>query len=297
MDEETREVIKVHQTKFGRFRIETDGGMTTRANIPFMDPPPPPAYLPLQTLSVEIQEMVNVVRAFNEPEAISAMRRLVQPYIDVMSNLPGGVHNCGEKTLVELVKKLQLDPLESVLFECGSGAPLLGLQASLFTKQTICIDLDDVMKTVYSIIDTMTDKTSLIKTIHLISGIIHLVFFVHNPLILGDILEMRPTIFGRINKNLGYGNDRSILDEVTHVTAFIGIDSGKLMFSFYLTKKIVNEALVKFSLKYLKSLKFLSFRGELDTNLKTLLSQFGFEEDNDLGFPLILRGSGLFLFI
>jgi len=93
----------------------------------------------------------------------------------------------------------------------------------------------------------MSDESSFMKTIHLIAGFIHL----DNPFTpfrLGDILEMRPAIFGRINTNLGYGGNQSILDEVTHVTAFIGIDNGKLIFLFCLTNS-VNEALVKFSLK------------------------------------------------
>lgn len=33
-------------------------------------------------------------------------------------------------------------------------------------------------------------------------------------------------MFARINRELGYDGDQTILDEVTHVTAFIGIDNG-----------------------------------------------------------------------
>lgn len=172
-DGEMKEALEINLTKFGQFRNENDGGRATRANIPFMDPPLPPIYIPIQNLTNELQETINVVRSkyYEEPEeAKSILRQLTQPYLNVMSNLPGGVHNCGEKTLIDMVKKLELNPSQSVLLECGSGAPILGLQASIFAKQTICIDIDDVMKTVYSIIETMTDDSSFIKTIHLIAG-------------------------------------------------------------------------------------------------------------------------------
>lgn len=170
-DEEMKAAFETNQTKFGEYRIENDGGRSTRANIPFMDPPSPPIYLPIQRLSNELQEKINFVRSLEDvEEAKPIIRELVQPYRDVMSNLPGGVHNCGEKTVIEMVKKLSLNPSQSVLLECGSGAPILGLETSIFTKQTICIDIDDVMKTVYSIIETMNDKSSFIKTIHLIAG-------------------------------------------------------------------------------------------------------------------------------
>lgn len=56
--------------------------------------------------------------------------------------------------------------------------------------------------------------------------------------------------------------------------------------------ELVNEALVKFSLKYLKTLKYISFRGELKADMKALLMRFGFKPEKNLEFPLILRGSG-----
>jgi hypothetical protein len=88
-----------------------------------------------------------------------------------MSNLPGGVHNCGEETIYQMISKIQPDPEKSILLECGSGAPVFGLQASIFFKETICLDLPDIMNTVYSIINAMSEEeTKLIKTIHLLAG-------------------------------------------------------------------------------------------------------------------------------
>lgn len=173
-DEEMVKVFEVNQTKFGAFRFEEDGGRITRANIPFMNPPSAPTYIPRSNLPIALQEDINsIVSEYHlKPEdAKATLRNLIHPYLLVMSNLPGGVHNCGEKTLIEMVKKLELDPSHSVLLECGSGAPILGLQASIFTKQTICIDLDDVMKTVYSILENMgEDSSSFMNTIHMIAG-------------------------------------------------------------------------------------------------------------------------------
>lgn len=173
-DEEMKTAFEVNLTTLGEFRTEDDGGRTTRANIPFMEPSAPPAYIPRETLCKELQDEFNLVllkykEKEGEEEVKSILRRLIQPYQQVMSNLPGGVHNCGEKTLLAMVKNLELDPLKSVLLECGSGAPLLGLQASVFTKRTICLDLFDVMQTVYSIIGNMKNS-SFMQTIHLIAG-------------------------------------------------------------------------------------------------------------------------------
>lgn len=227
-DEEMKGTFEANLTTFGEFRKEDDGGRTTRANIPFMEPPSPPKYIRPENLSNEIQDHINIVLSKyqnEEEEAKSILRQLIQPFLEVMSNLPGGVHNCGEKTLLAMVKKLELDPLKSVLLECGSGAPLLGLQASIFTKHTICLDLHEVMQTVYSIMENMSEDSSFMQTIHMIAGMVIYLDFSH-PFRLGDILEIRPQAFTRINRDLGYQGDQSILDEVTHVTAFIGIDNG-----------------------------------------------------------------------
>jgi hypothetical protein len=53
----------------------------------------------------------------------------------------------------------------------------------------------------------------------------------------------------------------------------------------------VNDAIVKFALKNLPKLQILCFRGKLNDNLVKLLKTFGYEEDQKMEFPLILRGS------
>ena len=171
------------QTKLGNFQLTqslTDGGITTRANIPFLDQPEAPKFGYRDDLPDMIKKDIcfiqkHLITHSDQSEAAkSKLKRMILPYMAVMSNLPGGVHNCGEATVCHMVSKLQFDPEKSILLECGSGAPVFGLQASLFTKETICLDLPEVMNTVYSIIAAMShEETLLMNTIHLVSGSIN----------------------------------------------------------------------------------------------------------------------------
>lgn len=55
----------------------------------------------------------------------------------------------------------------------------------------------------------------------------------------------------------------------------------------------MDEAVVRFSLHYLEKLELISFRGDIDQNLKNLLEQHNFYRDTNRQFQLILRGSGM----
>jgi len=93
--------------------------------------------------------------------------------------------------------------LNTIWADFGSGAPIFGLQASVFTKETICLDLPEVMDQVLRILqDSIPDDVAnqhLTSAIHLVSQ---------------DILTMKMEELPEISKDL------------THITCFIGIPDG-----------------------------------------------------------------------
>lgn len=120
------------------------------------------------------QHIQNVREYINDPKmmslAQSSLKILMNPYLSTMSNLVGPVHSITEKTINQLVNKLNLSAEKSVLLECGCGAPFLGLQASIFVNATICLDLPCVMKTIYWILSFLKpDDRKFAQTIHFIA--------------------------------------------------------------------------------------------------------------------------------
>jgi len=178
-------------TKLGNFKgtsIETDGGMITRGNSPFLNDPNPPSFVLRENLSTSLDLMskIQLIQAslttfrknprekfkLSQTES-TALKIIMTPYVKTMSNLIGGVHNSTTDTMLTLVNLLNFDPSKTVLLECGSGAPIFGLEASIFTKRTICLDLPSVMKTVYWILSFMSPDDKLFaQTINLISGLL-----------------------------------------------------------------------------------------------------------------------------
>lgn len=57
---------------------------------------------------------------------------------------------------------------------------------------------------------------------------------------------------------------------------------------------IVYDALVKFALLYLPKLQYLCFRGDLNTDLTSLLNAYGYWIDEEIQIQLILKDSGKF---
>lgn len=167
-----------------RYTPTNDGGVTTRANIPFLPPPPQPQFVNRETLH-ELMNIISLIQdSFRdgrlEGQALDEFHLLMHPIVTLMSNLPGGVHNCSVETIFKMVEKLKFNSKRTVLLELGSGAPIFGLGASIFTKRTLCVDLPDVMKTVHTIISCMKDEDSLfVKTIHLVSGHHSFLFLSH----------------------------------------------------------------------------------------------------------------------
>lgn len=53
---------------------------------------------------------------------------------------------------------------------------------------------------------------------------------------------------------------------------------------------------MKFVLKFLPAVEYISFRGDIGNDLITLLSKFGYCEEGECSFPLTLRVSGIFHF-
>ncbi len=170
------------RTKLGNYNhlaVGEDGGLITRANMPFLDIPVPPKYSGRSDLKDSlIKTKIELVQSkFDFDQGIlsedgrEAFRQLLQPFMKTMSNIAGPVHNINNSTLFQVVKNLKLDPQRSILLECGSGAPIFGIGASFFTKETICLDLPSVMHEVYSIISWMSVKdAALATTIHLVAG-------------------------------------------------------------------------------------------------------------------------------
>lgn len=172
LDQDAKTAISTLKTRLGRLSRENNSGLVSRlrANMPFLEPPQPPDHIPRSNLSDSLQEQIRQIQHSTGDRRSKLLNELVQPYGN-LCDLPGGVHNCGVKTVMSMIDKLQLNPTKSILLECGSGAPILGLQASLFTKQTICLDLPTVMDIVFSTIhDMKKEEAALMKTIHLVAG-------------------------------------------------------------------------------------------------------------------------------
>ncbi len=182
-------------TKLGNFSFresQTDGGTTTRANAAFFDDPEEPNFLDITYLPHQIKIQIQNAREelanyhqknsstkfeLSEPTRI-ALKKLLLPYSKTMSNIVGGVHNANDDSVLQLVSKLNFDPNETVLLECGCGAPLFAYQASIFTKQTICLDLPCVMKTVFYILSYLCpDDRKFAETLYYVSGFITLHLF------------------------------------------------------------------------------------------------------------------------
>lgn len=53
---------------------------------------------------------------------------------------------------------------------------------------------------------------------------------------------------------------------------------------------------MKFVLKFLPAVEYISFRGDIGKDLIALLSKYGYSEDSECSFPLTLRVSGIFHF-
>lgn len=230
-----------------------------------------------------LQHIYNVrEKLFKEEKEPASLKILMHPYRSTMKDLVGPVHSCTENSISEVITKLGLDPTKSVLFECGCGAPFLGLQASIFALATICLDLPCVMKAIHWILSFLKEKDSCFaRTIHWISGFEYS-FFLFFIILLGDILEMRGDDFHEI---------AGILKEVTHVTAFIGLPDGINRTNLFSSFDIVNEALIRFALIEMPALQCICFRREVNEECRTLLEKFGFKVNPARSFMLTLRGS------
>lgn len=70
-----------------------------------------------------------------------------------------------------MAKSLDFNPEKTVWLELGSGAMIFGLQASLFTKETICVDFPRVMYPIFENLALKTEEEqALLRTIHMIAG-------------------------------------------------------------------------------------------------------------------------------
>lgn len=83
----------------------------------------------------------------------------------------------------------------------------------------------------------------------------------------------------------------NLLEEVMHVTAFIGLQNGETFFFLVISYLSVNAALVLFALRHLPKLRSISFRKAIDEHLAEILIKFGFEYDHHRSPTLALRGS------
>lgn len=197
----------------------------------------------------------------------NAIDILVRPFeTSEMNNLVGPVHAVTTGTTKKFVEAVDLGP-NSVLMECGCGAPFFALQTSCIAKLVIAFDLESVIQPALKILNEMdSDLKWLARSIHLL------------PV---DILEMTKHSFKEIR-----------LDEVTHLSAFIGVDAG-MSLSIRVLNLVVNAALVKFSLLNLPKLRYMIFRRKAGSELDMILDAYGFVKKED-SFDLILRGSSKF---
>lgn len=258
------------RTKFGNSKHSegTTDLRVLRAEMPFLDPPSPPIYrsnLP--------EEVIRDIEFVNESltghrlskQGSECLSRLVDPSLEDFAKLyvAGGTQSVTKGTALKVIEALKITPKKSVLLECGSGAPALALILSLWTKVTICVDRPMVMDEIFKRMALMSPELMIMpSTLHYVSA---------------DILDMRPHHFSSIG-------DGNILNEITHLTAFIGLND-------------VNDALVKFALKCLPSLEWMCFRGDLLDVQKDLLAQFGFVLVEDQELILTLDISCMFYFL
>lgn len=84
---------------------------------------------------------------------------------------------------------------------------------------------------------------------------------------------------------------KEVFNAVTHLIAFIGLPDGCDCFCFFYLF-VVNSALIHFALKNLEYLDYITFRGEIDSQLNALLNKNGFSKRDNLSFPIVLKGSG-----
>lgn len=89
--------------------------------------------------------------------------------------------------------------------------------------------------------------------------------------------------------------DRATLQGVTHITALIGLHDGMTYGFIFFHFLLVNRALIKFAMKELPNLQHITFRGDVDSDLKIFLEQCGFQKNPDRSFPIKLRISGILL--
>lgn len=168
--------VETLQAKNGDYRRTgkiNDRGMDTRSHMPFLDPPKPPTYI--GQLPQSFQEKIELLRDQfnnNEKEKVKdGLRDLAEPYLSFLENIPGGVHNANEESVYTMAKSLDFNPDTTVWLELGAGAMIFGMQASVFTKETICIDFPDVMYTIFENLAIMTEeKQVFLRTIHMIAG-------------------------------------------------------------------------------------------------------------------------------
>jgi hypothetical protein len=145
-----------------------------------------------------------------------AIEKLLAPFVRRMSDIAGMVHTITLKTIEKFIDLIELDQ-DSVLIECGCGPPFVALVASLFAKLVIGLDLPSVIEPVSRIISHMDHDSKLFaKSIHLNSG--------QSTSISSYLLDYLIVDIHFITKfSIPKGVD---LNEVTHVSAFIGIHSG-----------------------------------------------------------------------
>jgi hypothetical protein len=201
----------------------------TRLSAPFMEPPRPHKQFPrgelqLDDATINLIKNIQIALKSNDPSNSLAqvyhsiiiylyssdslsqdLEKLGRRYLNSTLDLVTGfVHCCTTTTTIQVARKLNLDPDESIVMDCGSGLPVLGIQLSALSKETICIDLKIVMTQIFRILETMIPTDHLLQDP--ISGI-HLVS--------QDILTMTM--------------DRlpPICCDLTHLICFIGVPDGK----------------------------------------------------------------------
>jgi hypothetical protein len=189
-----------------------DNGRYTRSVAPFVKQNPKHQYDPnwFQGISSPMRDILEKAKSGEW----DATEKLLAPFVKRMSNVVGPVHSITSRTIKKFIELVELNQ-ESVLIECGCGPPFVALVASLFAKLVIGLDLPSVIEPVLNIISHMDRDSNLFaKSIHLISGQLTSSYMLDFMIV--DILEMTKW-------SLPEGVD---LNEVTHISAFIGIPSG-----------------------------------------------------------------------
>jgi hypothetical protein len=117
----------------------------------------------------------------------------------VLGDLPGGVHNCTPSTVLAMVRNLEMDPRTTIFGDFGCGAPIFGMQASIFSKEALCLDLVPVMNQILRIMNFMAWENDIIQTLHLVGA---------------DIMSLNISAFPPVCKKM------------THLVCLIGIPEG-----------------------------------------------------------------------